>query len=132
MRSELILKFQFEASHSLAGYEAPHSHLWKLELVMGGQVIDGKIVDMIEARNQIEKLIDPLRGTYLNENPIVGTAVQKSPTCETLNLYFSERFGEVLEVQFKSENSTLHLASVMVTICSPDGIEMGGVRLFGV
>jgi 6-pyruvoyl-tetrahydropterin synthase len=129
MRSELLLKFQFEASHSLAGYEVPHSHIWILELAIGGQVIDGKIVDMMEVRVHIEKLIEQLKATYLNENRVVGDAVRKAPTCETLGQFFSQRLQEVLETQFRTGNPSIHLVSVMITICSVDASEIGGVRL---
>ncbi len=129
MQSELVLKFQFEASHSLAGYEAPHSHIWKLEIAVGGKVISGKIVDMIEVRVQVEKLIEELKSTYLNENPVVGDLVRRAPTCETLGQFFSDRFCGILDAQFRPANPSIHLISVMVTICSVDATEIGGVRL---
>jgi 6-pyruvoyl-tetrahydropterin synthase len=129
MQSELILKFEFEASHSLENYEEPHFHLWKLEIAVGGQVVSGKIVDMMEVRNQVERIIDELKATYLNENPSVGDAVRKAPTCETLGQFFSVRLRDVLDNEFSEENPSIHLISVMVTICTMDATEIGGVRL---
>ena len=128
MKSELVLKFEFKASHSLAGYEAPHSHLWKLETAIGGEVIDGKIADMMEVRAQIDCILGHLTATFLNENPYVGQAVRKAPTCETLGVFFKDKLEEVLSV-FRKGNSSIYLGSVMVTICSDEGLEIGGVRL---
>ena len=130
MRSELLLKFEFEASHSLADYETPHSHLWKLEIAVGGQVINGKIVDMMEVRNQVEQLIEELKATYLNENPSVGDVVRKAPTCETLGQFFSIRLRDILDTEFSRGNPSIHLISVLVIICTVEGFEIGGVRLY--
>jgi 6-pyruvoyl-tetrahydropterin synthase len=130
MRSELVLKFEFEASHSLTNYETPHSHLWKLEVAIGGEAYQGMIVDMMGVRTEVEKLLEDLKGTYLNENNLVDDSVRKAPTCETLDLFFSTRLNEVLKKQFSPLNPTVHLVSVMVTICSVGGTEIGGVRLF--
>jgi len=130
MRSELILKFEFEASHSLAGYETPHSHLWKLEIAVGGQVISGKIVDMMEMRIHVEQLILGLKATYLNENPSVGEAVQKAPTCETLGQFLGIEIQNILASKFRSDNPSIHLVSTYVTLCTVEGLEIGGVKLF--
>jgi 6-pyruvoyl-tetrahydropterin synthase len=130
MSSELILKFDFEASHSLAEYEVPHPHLWKLEISVGGQVIHGKIVDMMAVRKQVELLIEGLRNTYLNENTFVDESVRMAPTCETLGQFFGLKLRDVFSTVFIKENPSIHLVSLMVTICTDQGTEIGGVRLF--
>ncbi len=129
MKTELILKFTFEASHSLAGFETPHPHLWKLEVAIQGQPVKGRIIDMVTLRERLQALIDQLKGTYLNESTRVDEQVKKFPTCETLSLFFSKELQEILKVEFFNQNPTVHLSSVQVAICDMDGTEMGAVRL---
>lgn len=130
MRSELFLKFTFEASHSLIGNEVPHPHLWRLEVSLVGQPFDGKIVDMIRAREFIQHEILPLEKTYLNTNPYVDDSVRKSPTCESLSQFFWNRISEITESVFIRENRTVRLDGIGIALCSMDGEETGMVRFF--
>lgn len=129
MKSELILKFVFEASHSLLGYETPHPHLWRLEVSLTGQPLGGKIVDIVQARDAILKKITPIQKTYLNSNALLDSSTQQAPTCETLSQYFWNQLTHLVETLFHKENPTTVLNSVAIAICNMDGEETGLVRL---
>lgn len=126
---ELLLKFEFLASHSLSVREIPHPHLWRLEVVLLGEPREGMIVNLPEVRTAFEMIIALLSQTFLNENPLLDASAKASPTCETLCAYFFRQFEERLNCQFLSQNPTLKLKSVQVAICEPDGFEWGAARL---
>jgi 6-pyruvoyl-tetrahydropterin synthase len=129
MKSELILKFRFEASHSLSGYETPHPHLWDLEITVGGQPIEGRIVDIVTLRKRIETLVDEIRSTYLNENQRVTENVREFPTCETLSHFFYKELQTVLMNEFQPSNPSICLTNILVAILEMNGVEMGAARL---
>ena len=129
MQAELILKFNFEASHSLSGYEAPHPHLWGLEVILSGEPVDGKIVDIVKAREKIEEIIEPLKFKYLNDLSYLDPPAQRAPTCETLSYFFLNKIRPWVEKSLKNENPTVGLVSVGIAIRNMDGEEMGFVRL---
>lgn len=128
MKTELILKFSFLASHSLAQYEKPHPHLWKLEMAVSGETNNGMLVDMMLLKAGIEKIIEPLKSQYLNDCNSVGSIVREFPTCETLSLFFWEKLQNLLEIEFLPQNRSLKVSSVAITICNLDGEELGAVR----
>lgn len=130
MRTELILRFEFEASHSLSGFEVPHPHLWTLEAVVGGEPIEGRIVDIVYLRSRIEKLIEPLKKTFLNENSYTSPSVRQFPTCETLSQFFFGELDQVIKNELQAQNRSVHLISITVAICDMNREEMGAVRLF--
>ncbi len=129
VRSEMVLKFQFEASHSLAGYEMPHPHLWSLQVVIGGEIHEGKILDLVQVRDLIQSKITPLQFTYLNDHRALSAEARKAPTCETLSVYFLK----VLDLELKKKafvhNPTAVLKSVQVGLSSMEEVELGAVRV---
>jgi 6-pyruvoyl-tetrahydropterin synthase len=129
MKTQLILKFEFTASHSLSGYEVPHPHVWTLETIIAGEPISGKIADIMVLRQLFQGILDPLESTYLNENLATNWAVREFPTCETLSGYFFDQFKHILSNRFLVENPTVQLSSVRVGICGMDRVETGAVKL---
>jgi 6-pyruvoyl-tetrahydropterin synthase len=129
MRIELLLNFNFEASHSLVGYEEPHPHLWNLEIAFTGTPIDGKIVDMVSLRVSLQNLIDPIIKTYLNENGHVDESVRAFPTCETLSQHFLTQSQNLIDQHYCSHNSSLRVSSVRIGICDLNGCEAGAVKI---
>lgn len=129
MKAELLLKFAFEASHSLGGYETPHPHLWRLEITVGGDPIEGRIIDIVQLRTGIQREINALEKTFLNDHPKVSPEVRQFPTCETLSHFFATTLEGILQREFLPSNPTAHLISVLVAICDLDGTEAGAVRL---
>lgn len=130
MKTELILKFDFTASHSLENFEKPHPHIWRVEVGVTGEPIKGKIIDMFELRATFESVIAPLKDAYLNESKVLDPNASKFPTCETLSAYFYGKFEEMINSRLRSMNPTLKIKSVMVALCEMDGTERGAARLF--
>lgn len=128
MKTELLLKFKFEASHSLEGFETPHPHIWNLEIAIEGKPIQGRIIDMVALRERVEQLINPLKLTYLNENLFATVEVRRFPTCETLSEHFADQIQSILKQEYMVHNPTVRLNSVLVEICEMDGSETGAVR----
>ncbi len=129
MTTELLLKFEFLASHSLSVREVPHAHLWRMEVVLLGEPKEGMIVNLPEVRTAFEAVITPLSHTFLNDNSRLDDSAKATPTCETLSAYFFHTFENILNHQFAAHNPTLQLKSVQVAICEPDGFEWGAARL---
>jgi 6-pyruvoyl-tetrahydropterin synthase len=129
MTTELLLKFEFLASHSLSVREEPHPHLWRMEVVLSGEPREGMIVNLPEVRTTFETVVASLSNTFLNENPLLDASAKATPTCETLCAYFFRRFEDVLHRQFLLKNPTIKLKSVQVAICEPDGFEWGAAKL---
>lgn len=132
--AELILKFIFRASHSLADYEKPHFHYWTLEAAISGEIRNGMIVDMAKLRTQLQTLVTPLEGQYLNDindAKLLAPAAQAAPTCETLGAHFATQIKTQLQTHFAPLNPTVHLAWVSVAIHEEDMKEMGRVRQWG-
>lgn len=128
MRTELCVRFEFVASHSLAVREEPHLHLWRIEACLSGEAQNGMIVNLQQLRSAFDAILSPLHETFLNENRLLPPEAQAAPTCETLSDYLFSAFSRCIEQEFLSHNPTLTLMSVEVTICEPDGFEWGSVR----
>ena len=129
MKTELLLKFVFEATHSLADYEEPHPHIWKLKVGISGDAIGGRILDIVKLRASAQSRVDRLVGTNLNENPIVYDSVREFPTCETLSVYFFREFQNMLNQEFLASNPSVKLSVVEVAICDMAQFELGAIRL---
>jgi 6-pyruvoyl-tetrahydropterin synthase len=129
MKTELILGFNFEASHSLSDYEQPHLHLWRLECTFSGKPIDGRILDMVQTRARIETLLESVSLTYLNENQNLTPEARRFPTCETLTHYFKLHLEQMVLTEFCKINSTIQLRSISVSIGELNGLQLGSVRL---
>jgi 6-pyruvoyl-tetrahydropterin synthase len=129
MKTELIVKFSFEASHSLFDYEIPHPHIWRLEVSILGVPVESRIIDIVKLRGEIDSILAGIKSTYLNENNLINSEARFSPTCETLCPYFFSRIENLLETQFVQSNPSAKLSSVSIAICEMDGSEMGAVKL---
>lgn len=125
---ELILNFEFEASHSLAGHELPHSHLWKLEVTIKGNPVNGRIIDIVLLRERIQKSLEVIKHQYLNKCDAVDETVREFPTCETLSHFFLVEFHKLLKMEFAPQNPTVRLTSVKVALCEMNGQEMGAAK----
>ncbi len=129
MKQELLLQFQFEASHSLSGYETPHPHLWKIKVAIEGKPIQGRIIDLVVLRNRIQQLMDSLDQTDLNDCNGVSAQVNEFPTCETLAPFFYDKIQEILEKNFLPFSPSVRLTCVEVGLCDLLGVELGAIRL---
>lgn len=128
MKTELCLKFEFRASHSLSVREEPHPHLWRVAVSLCGETQRGMIVNLPDVRQAFEAVLAPLCESFLNENPVLPPEAQAAPTCETLSAYLFAAFEERLSREFAAQNPSVRLSSVEVAICEPDGFEWGSVK----
>jgi 6-pyruvoyl-tetrahydropterin synthase len=134
MKTELILKFEWRASHSLSRYEKEHPHLWELRFAISGDPQkDGMIVDLVTVRTFVDALIAPLREIFLNHaSPLTGDEAQLNPTCETLSSYFLGQLDRKLLSELRRGNPTIRFTWLEVAIFEihgkEAGIEMGRVR----
>ncbi len=126
--TELVLKFRFVATHSLAQYEKPHDHIWGVEVSLTGQERDGMIVDLVKARALVDELIAPLVETDLNQNSVLGSDCRRAPTCETLSQHFVSALKGPAIDPLLALNPSVRLRYVMVSLSELDGTEMGAVR----
>jgi len=128
VKPELLFKISFQASHSLENYEVEHAHLWKLEVGFRGDFIRDKILDIPFARGEIQKLVDALAGSFLNQNEALPKTAQSFPTCETLGQHFLNALDKLNREKFIPLNPSVTLSQVSVAICDLDGTETGAVR----
>ena len=78
---------EFRASHSLAGFEVPHFHLWKLAVGFQSPLPlkSDRLIDLIFLQTLLDEIIAPLNGTYLNES------FSESPTSENMALWIWDK-----------------------------------------
>ena len=127
-KTEMILKFDFEASHTLTLYEKHHNHFWQLEIGLTGQVIHGMIIDLMLIRTEVEKLTQALHHIYLNDSPLLPEEAKKEPTCETMSLYFFNEIKTRLEPEFQKIAPSIQFIYAKVTLFSEDKVELGAVK----
>lgn len=79
-RISLSVFSELKASHSLAGYEIPHFHLWKVEVEFSKALPlkEDRLIDLVFLKTKIDELLLPLQGRYLNET------LSFSPTSENV------------------------------------------------
>jgi 6-pyruvoyl-tetrahydropterin synthase len=129
VKTELFLRFEFLASHSLSVREEPHLHLWRVVVALGGEPQNGMIISLPDLRAAFAEILAPLEHTFLNDNRLLDADAQRAPTCETLSTFFFSTFSDVLQRQFAAQNPTVALRSVEVAICEPTGFEWGSAKL---
>jgi 6-pyruvoyl-tetrahydropterin synthase len=129
LHTELLLKFDFVASHSLSVREDPHPHIWKIEAAISGSPVSGMIINLPEARAAMESIIAPLTNTYLNDAPTLTADAKAAPTCESLGAFFFSEFERLITEKFHAANPTLALKSIQVTLCEMNGFEWGAAKL---
>ncbi len=91
------LKRDFRAEHTLdfagEGEASPHPHYYTLEIEIFGEELNENncMIDLVEFKNIIDKVLKRYEGTLLNEHP----EFDENPTVE--------RFAEVLCKDFEEE-----------------------------
>ncbi len=108
---------ELRASHSLAGFETPHFHLFRVavEFRMPFPLQGDRVIDLVLLQKVLDGALAPLQGTYLNET------LGLSPTSENLCVWISDEFEQRL--------SGAPLDSVSVELCDLDGRAMGKATL---
>ncbi len=125
-RLELFVKLHLRATHSLTEREAPHSHVWNIDVGLTGPLSEGRIVSLPELQEAFKAETRKLEGTFLNENSALDPQTRRYPTCESLILYFEEAFrARIAQCGWEQ----VELTELRVTVVEPDGLEYGTARL---
>jgi len=104
---------EFKASHSLAGFETPHFHLWKITVEFKASLpLKGdRLIDLVLLQDELTKIATPISETHLNDT------LGASPTSENMALYIWKKVAE------KFPNDPLD--SVAVKLCDLHGVASG-------
>lgn len=90
---EVTVEQTFAAGHALRNYkgkcENVHGHNFKVQVRIEGERLDetGLLVDFIDVKNEMRKVIDRLDHQFLNEIPPFDV---KNPSAENIAEYFFE------------------------------------------
>lgn len=114
MHLELVVTLSLKASHSLEEREAPHEHLWDIQVGLKGDLNEGRVVSLTEAKSLFQKVISPLVGSFLNDNKHLNNACRQYPTCENLAFYLFDLFQKSLADLKKTPQPILSFVQVGV------------------
>mgnify|MGYP000986735652 CR=1 FL=1 len=126
MKLRLHLPYDFKASHSLAGYEEPHDHLWRCRFSFEGVPVDGKIADIPSLEAALRDLVAPLVETYLNENAVLSESTRSFPTCEALASDLFLALASRIVPGIRAANPSFRLAGVSVALWDATGTKEWG------
>lgn len=104
---EISVDYTFAAGHALRNYkgkcENVHGHNYKVRVTIEGAELDstGLLVDFIDVRDAIRRLVDRLDHQFLND---LAPFDQLNPSAENIARYFSDTLapqikGDVRRVQ---------------------------------
>ncbi len=114
---ELTVFGSFRASHSLAGFEIPHFHLWKVEATFTSDwPLEGdRLIDLVFLQATMDRVFAGIEGCHLN------SILPFSPTSENLTDWIWKRLREEIPGDPLSE--------VAVSLCDLTGRVSGRARL---
>ncbi len=89
---ELTVFGSFRASHSLAGFETPHFHLWKVEATFASEwpLSNDRLIDLVFLQATLDRVFSVVEGGHLN------SIFAFSPTSENLTDWIWSRLMEEL------------------------------------
>jgi 6-pyruvoyl-tetrahydropterin synthase len=116
-RISLEVESEFRASHTLAGFEIPHFHLWKVTTQFSAALPlkEDRLIDLAYLQTVMAEILHPLQGVYLND------AFSFSPTSENMALHIWEKIASGLP--------DAPLSEVRVTLCDLEGTSTGTARV---
>jgi 6-pyruvoyltetrahydropterin/6-carboxytetrahydropterin synthase len=97
---EVSVEQTFAAGHALRNYkgrcENVHGHNFRVEAVMEGERLDetGLLVDFIDVKNLMGKIIERLDHVFLNDIPPFDV---KNPSAENIAEYFHQEMSRGLQ-----------------------------------
>jgi len=114
---ELSVFNEFRASHSLAGFETPHFHLFKVAAVfrVPHPLTGDRVLDLVFLQKVLDCSLHPLHNCHLN------STLPFSPTSENLCVWLREELVRQLP------DAPLH--SVSIELADLDGRSMGKATL---
>ena len=96
---EVAVEQGFASAHALRNYkgrcENVHGHNWKVQVVIQGERLDdtGLLVDFIDVKNLMARIIDGIDHQFLNEIPPFDVV---NPSAENIAEYFHQKMTEGL------------------------------------
>src|ERR1022692_3046414 len=96
---EVAVEQGFASAHALRNYkgrcENTHGHNWRVEVVIEGERVDdtGMLVDFIDVKNLMARIIDPIDHQFLNE---IAPFDVVNPSAENIAEYFYQKMREGL------------------------------------
>jgi queuosine biosynthesis protein QueD len=96
---QLGIKSHFDAAHFLRNYKGKcarlHGHTWEIEVIFQGKELrkDEILLDFVEAKNLLSKVLGKVDHQYLNEIPPFD---KLSPTAENLAKFIYEELEKTL------------------------------------
>lgn len=117
----LSVNAELRASHSLAGFETPHFHLWKIAVSFGAQfpLKSDRLIDLVFLQSTLNAFLAEAQGNYLNE--LFGF----QPTSENLGAWIWEGLSKELSGALGDAS----LTGVGITLCDLDGRATGTAKL---
>ncbi len=103
MKSRIIERFRFEAAHAVmidGKPEEMHGHTFRLEVAVEGDLKNGYVMDFLELRKLVGKIIERLDHRNLNE-------LFENPTTENIVLWIAGEIEEKLPGNVKLHRITL-------------------------
>ena len=97
---EQTVEFQFDAAHSLRGYDGKcarlHGHGYRVRVAIQGDQLDelGMLLDFRRVKETCRETVDELDHVHLNDVPPFDAV---NPTCENLARHLHERFAQALD-----------------------------------
>ena len=101
---ELTVSSKFSAAHRIMEYngscERLHGHTWKVDLFLRNDKLNslGLMLDFRDIKKVLNKLLDELDHTFLNEHPYFK---DKNPTAENLAKFIYDRVKKEFSVLYK-------------------------------
>ena len=108
---EISVDYTFAAGHALRNYkgkcENVHGHNYKVRVTLSGAKLnaDGLLMDFVELRAEIKKLVEKLDHHFLNEIPPFD---KLNPSAENLAEYICG------EIEPRAQSQDLHVQGVTV------------------
>ncbi|AJC72552.1 MAG: 6-carboxytetrahydropterin synthase [Thermococcus sp.] len=92
MRARIIERFKFEAAHAVLIDGKPeelHGHTFRLEVTVEGPIKEGYVIDFIQLRNLVNRVLEKLDHKNLN-------LLFENPTTENIALWIGEEVSRSL------------------------------------
>ncbi len=99
---EISVEYSFAAGHALRGYkgkcENVHGHNYKVQVTLAGEQLNpaGLLMDFVDLRANIKKLVERLDHRFLNDLPPFD---RLNPSAENLAKYFSDELESPARAQ---------------------------------
>jgi|JYMV01.1.fsa_nt_gi 6-pyruvoyltetrahydropterin/6-carboxytetrahydropterin synthase len=86
--------------------ETPHSHNWKVEVVIEGETLDedGVLIDFLEVEGQLETIIEPLAESNLNT---IDTLESTNPSAERIAQYVGDALSKQIRGNVRVQSVTI-------------------------